>query len=533
VVQPAEAVVAVRADSDIDLLSNDGERPRLETALLVLVAVGLQAIVWALMIYLFQIRHVWYGFYDISDTVLYYDYATRIAGGLQPYRGFPFEYPPLAVPLLTLPGHLTTLASYQQWFVGEMIAICLATAALTAVTAAQLWRGISRPLATAAAFAAAVLLTGAITANRYDVAVAFIIAVFALCAARRWWLAAAIALGLGFALKLTPALLLPLVFVLAVRPRRIVAAAIGFAVAAVLPFVPYLLHGTHGLFYVFSYNEQRPLQIESLLATPYMVAHALGLSHEAIVNNYGSQGLSASGAKQVAALSPWLIVAALAVVYAFIWRRREYLRATPSAVPLAALALVLAFVCTNKVLSPQFIIWTFPLVALVAVGRGRGQRVLGLLLLLAMLLTQVEFPAQYWNFVALHAGPIAIVATRNFVLLVAAVLAAVLVWRLPERPEPAQPGIYGQTARPGQPRQAAQPGPSGLSGQREQPAGPATHSRRRRPGRAGPLAAVGRAAPVAAVGRRRAIAYDAVGRTATSPGSLPADVAINPDQENT
>jgi len=312
-----------------------------------------------------------------------------------------------------------------------MIALCAAAAAITTATAARLWSGLGRPLATAAAFAAAVALTGAIIANRYDVAVALVIAIFAYCVMQRWWLLAAVVLGLGFALKLTPALLLPLVFVLAVRRRQIVAAAIAFGVAALLPFMPYLLRGGHGLMYIFTYHAHRPLQVESLLASPYLIGQALGLTHVTIVNSYGSQGLGGAAARQIATLSPWLTLAALAVVYAFVWRRRDYLRATPSAVPLAALALVLAFVCTSKVLSPQFIIWTFPLVALVAASKGRGQRVLGLLLLVAMLLTQIEFPAQYWNFISLHSGPIALVALRNLVLLAAGVLAAVLVWRLP------------------------------------------------------------------------------------------------------
>ena len=195
--------------------------------------------------------------------------------------------------------------------------------------------------------------------------------------------------------------------------------------------MPYLLRGGHGLMYMFTYHAHRPLQVESLLASPYLIGQALGLTHVTIVNSYGSQGLGGAAERQVATLSPWLTLLALVIVYAFVWRRRDYLRATPSAVPLAALALVLAFVCTSKVLSPQFIIWTFPLVALVAAGKGRGQRVLGLLLLAAMLLTQIEFPALYWSFIDLHSGPIALVALRNFVLLVAGVLAAVLVWRLP------------------------------------------------------------------------------------------------------
>jgi hypothetical protein len=189
--------------------------------------------------------------------------------------------------------------------------------------------------------------------------------------------------------------------------------------------------GGHGLMYMFTYHAQRPLQIESLLATPFAIGHAFGLLHFDASSTFGSQGIPGEGAHLAATISPWLTLLTVGLVYLFIWRRRHYLRAVPAAVPLAALALVLAFVCTSKVLSPQFMIWTFPLVALVTVGRGRGQRTLGALCLLAMLLTQVEFPAYYWSFVAFHRVPVMIVTLRNITLLAAGVLAAVLVWRLP------------------------------------------------------------------------------------------------------
>lgn len=416
-------------------------RPRTaaETTALVFAALALQLLVWAILIYLLGVRHVWYGFHAISDTRLYHYYALRIAGGLRPYLDFPFEYPPLALPLLTLPGHLGTLSEYQRWFSAEMIVLCAAAAAVTAAAAAHLWRGLGRPLGAVIAFAAATFFTGAIIANRYDMAVALVIAAFLYCASRRWWVGAGAVIGVGFALKLTPALLLPLVFVLAATRRRALWAAVAFGLLAVIPFLPYLLRGGHGLSYVITYNTKRPLQLESLLATPYLIGKALGLTHVTVGSSFGSQFVSAPGAHALATLSPWLSLAALAVVYGLVWRRRALLRAAPSAVPAIALAIVLAFICTNKVLSPQYMIWTMPLVALVAAGEGRGRRALGMLCLAAMLLTQIEFPARYWRLVALHRSPIEIVAARNLLLLVAAVLAAVLIWRLPAEPPPAEP----------------------------------------------------------------------------------------------
>ena len=407
-------------------------RPASETALLIAAAVSLQALVWAILIALFWRLHMGYGFHDLSDSLWYMHYADLVARGQRVYRDFSFEYPPLALPLLLLPPH-TSVAAYERWFSTEMIVLCSVTAGLTAAAAASLWRGLGRPLAAAAAFAAAVAAGGAVTANRYDVAVALTLAACALFLARRHTTAAAGALGAGVALKLTPAMLLPLVLILAESRRRMAWAALAFVVVAALPFLPFL-GDVAGLTTMVSYHADRPLQIESVPGTPYLVAGALGSARVSTGSAYGSQFLAGPGTTVVAAVAPWLGVGLVAGVYVLVWRRRALLRAAPQYVPLAALACVLVFTACNKVLSPQFLVWTFPLLALVLAGEGRGQRVCGLLTLAAVALTQVEFPALYWNVVALQPAPVAVVVARNAVLVVAAVATVVTLWRLPRAP---------------------------------------------------------------------------------------------------
>ena len=57
------------------------------------------------------------------------------------------------------------------------------------------------------------------------------------------------------------------------------------------------------------------------------------------------------------------------------------------------------------------------------VGRGGYQRVTGILTLVAIALTQVEFPDLYWRMVDLESGPVCVVVVRNVVLVAAAVAA--------------------------------------------------------------------------------------------------------------
>ncbi len=238
-------------------------------------AVGLTLAVIGLMVYLFGVAHVWYGLHDITDTSIYADYAARIASGLRPYVDFPVEYPPLAVPLFLIPGHSSNIVAYSDWFNVEMFAMCAAAAAATAAAAARLWVTGRKAYLVAVTFAVCVLATGAIIGNRYDAAVAFVLAVFLLLLAYEKWTASALVLGIGFALKLTPAILLPLVFVLAVRRRTIAWSLVYFVLAAVLPFVPYMIHGLKGLEYPFTYQLHRPLQVESVLAAPLLLGHLI------------------------------------------------------------------------------------------------------------------------------------------------------------------------------------------------------------------------------------------------------------------
>lgn len=407
-------------------------RPWSETATLVAIAVALQGLAWVLLVSILRSQAPWrYGFFDVSDTAYYFEYAKKVALGLRVFKDFPFEYPPLALPLFTLPPHSGDLLSYQHWFRAEMILIASVTAALTGATAASVWRGLRRPLAASAAFAVAVLAAGAITANRYDVAVALTLAACLFFLARRHPAAAGASLGVGVALKITPGMLLPLVLIVAETRRRVLWALGAFIVFAAVPFLPFLGR-FQGLTYVITYNTDRPMQIESVPGTPYLIAGALGRWGITTGNSFGSQSLGGPGSELVARLSVWVGLLLVAGVYVLIWRRRALLRAAPEYIPLAALACVLVFTACNKVLSPQYMCWVLPLVALTVVGRGRWLQATGLLTLVAIALTQVEFPKLYWQLVALETTPVQVVVVRNLILVAAAIVAAVAVWKLPE-----------------------------------------------------------------------------------------------------
>jgi len=390
----------------------------------VVVSVALTALVLV-----FLLPNLWYGLHDISDIPVYQAYSQRIANGERPFtKTFEVEYPPLAVPIFRLPGHAHDPAAYTHWFSISMGIITMLAAAVTALVACRYWPRGGRAYVAAVLFPVAVALTGAIIVNRYDAAVALLIATFILCLSARWLTAGAFVLGMGFALKLTPAAMLPLVLLLAGRPRRWLWPLVAFVAAAAAPFLPYLFSSPSGLWYVFQYHLERPLQIESVLGTPMLFGKLIGVSQAAWGYSHGSHILVARGAGLAATASGGLTLLAVAGVYLLIWRRRARLRAAPPDQAIAVLALILALMTFGKVLSPQYFIWTLPAWALVA-ARDRVLAVLGGL---TLLLTQVEFPALYWRFLDMEPESVAIVVTRNTLLVVFFAFAAWRLWRLPE-----------------------------------------------------------------------------------------------------
>jgi len=372
---------------------------------------------------------------------VYQGYSQRIAQGERPFTpSFGVEYPPLAIPIFRLPGHAGTPHAYTHWFTIDMGIVTLLAAALTALTACKFWPRGGRAYVAAVLFPVAVALTGAIIVNRYDVVVALLIAIFLLCLSARWLTAAAFVLGLGFALKFTPAAMLPLVLILAGHPRRWGWPLAAFFAAAVAPFLPYLFSSPRGLWYVFQYHLERPLQIESVLGTPMLFGKFIGVMQGGWAYSHGSHAFAARGAGLAADLSGGLTLLAVAGIYLLIWRRRARVRSATPDQAIAVLALILAVMTFGKVLSPQYFIWVLPAWALVA-ARDYVLAVLGGL---TLLLTGIEFPKLYWMMLDMQHRPLAVLIVRNVMLVATFCFAAWRLWRLPE--EDTQPDVAGRRA---------------------------------------------------------------------------------------
>ena len=316
--------------------------------------------------------------------------------------------------------------SYDRAF-GFLMAICGAVAvALVAVTLVRDRAGTARLAAGCALAALAPLALGSVVLTRFDLWPAVLVAAaLAALVSGRDRLALG-ALGLGIAAKVYPVALLPLfvVYVWRRRGRRQALAGLGVAAivvgACVLPFVAL---SPHGVWASSLRQTSRPLQIETLGSGVLLALHQVAGLHISMVSSHGSQNLAGRLPDALAIVQG--VIELAVIVGIWIWFARG--PAEPGRLFRACGAAVCAFVVFGKVLSPQFLIWLVPLVALV---RGRRGLAAGATLVACLVLTQLWFPYRYWD-LALHFEAVAswLVLVRDVGLVA---LLAVLVW--PGRP---------------------------------------------------------------------------------------------------
>jgi hypothetical protein len=336
----------------------------------------------------------------LSDVGGYHDRATSIRNGAVPYRDFAFEYPPAALPPMLLPAYMSwSYATSFAVLMGVCGAGCIASAAsaLRAVDA-----GVERTWAALLAIGIAPLVLGSLFGTRFDLWPT-LLAVGALAALvwERPVLSGGL-LGLGFAAKLWPAVLLPIALVYLWRQRGragALAHLVAFGAVAAACFLPFAVIAPHGLREMFATQLDRPLQVESLGAAVLMAGQHLGMRPLATIDSHGAQALSGRGAGLAADLSTLLEVATVFAVWILFARRRH---TDGETVLLAAAAAVAALVAFDKVLSPQYLIWIVPFIPLVRGWRGFYASAL---LFLALGLTQAWFPQDYWPLATDHRSP--------------------------------------------------------------------------------------------------------------------------------
>jgi hypothetical protein len=295
-----------------------------------------------------------------DDTDIYYRYATLVFEGKVPYRDFRVEYPPLALPLFLAAALVSNdITGFKIAFAVEMLAFNAATVWLVAVWVERI-QGRDRVPKRLAWYTVPYLLLSRLMVARYDAA-----AMFVGFAASTWWFSGCrqrggIAAAVGTLMKVYPAVVAMVAGSWDLTRPRIPRGrgVLAFTVALLLGSLGWLaLGGTHGVVESLGYQLGRGFEYGSLYSGLQMLAaKAVGAKIDVVRDHAAWSSVTPWSSRFLPLVLP-IQAATILIVCDTFFRRgmTEGVRYSGAA--------ILAFIITGKVLSPQYLIWLLPFIA--------------------------------------------------------------------------------------------------------------------------------------------------------------------------
>lgn len=292
-----------------------------------------------------------------------------------PFHMLPLEYPPLALVIFSLPI-FAPLSYYQLFFAVSM-------ALVSTFTYWLLLRYGPRGSALAFTFYIFVGVL-ALAQERFDLVPAACTLVCLIAAERKHWTIAYIALAFGFLIKIYPILFLPALFIAEQQDRQsfylpeqsfslnalpgefwhILQSSRHWHLKNTLLFIGISI-GITGFFAMFNFNgailsqliyfTNRPLQVESIWSTFLWLGTLLNIPVR-IVFSFGSVNMVSALGGIFSNFSEMLFITGYLYAIYLQWRGKLNLVQT-------CIVLLLIFIATGKVFSPQYLIWVIPLLA--------------------------------------------------------------------------------------------------------------------------------------------------------------------------
>lgn len=292
-----------------------------------------------------------------------------------PFHMLPLEYPPLTLAIFSL-ALFAPLPYYQAVF-----------AVLMALTSVLIYWLLLRygPRGSALAFAFYLLIGAwALALERFDLVPASLTLLCLIAAERKFWKFAYIALAFGFLLKIYPILFLPALFIAEQQDAQRFHIPLKSLALKTFPGelwrtiqgLPHwrwnntllffgILVGVTGLFALLdfqgavmsqlNYFANRPLHVEATGSTLLWLGTLIGFPVH-IVSSFGSINMTSPLIGIIAIVFETLFVLGYAFTIFQQWRGKFD-------VVQACIALLLVFIATGKVFSPQYLIWVIPLLA--------------------------------------------------------------------------------------------------------------------------------------------------------------------------
>ncbi len=354
---------------------------------------------------------------SFGDLSLYDYWAYQVDNGTGVYGLVTdWVYPALAFVPIWIAGALNLVSYEVSWLA---VVFVLNTAAVLLLVRRERNGGLFSGTYASWAFIAALLLLGPVAVSRID-SVSAALAILGLVAINRnsTGIAAALFTIAGW-IKIWPVALFAAM--IAVFKKRLQAIIVATIISASIIGIGLLAGGTKVFGFVLQ-QQERGIQIESVMATPWMWLAKFGLANIFFDDSILTNQVSGPLVQGLAAISNYLLFIALAITVLLAIRAVRAGRNRNQVFVLAALTGVLDLIVFNKVGSPQFMIWlAVPLVALVYFGVNKSKVALAMGAAI-LLLTQLVYPVFYIELLGLESMPLGLLTVRNLLLV------ALLIW---------------------------------------------------------------------------------------------------------
>jgi uncharacterized membrane protein len=358
-----------------------------------------------------------------SSTGLYFSYANQVMHGSLPYRDFSMEYPPFSLFFFILPRlFASSYIGYAVLFQIEVVIFSLIGLYIIHDVALRLGQA---PWKMLTVYTVAILAMGPITGQQYDIfpAVLVLLAVYSFWRGMHeisWVL-----LALGTLCKIFPVVIAPIFLIYYIRNheyRYIGSGALAFLVTSLVVLLPFLILSPHGLWSIYTYHDQRGIQLESTYSAFLLLADKLGLVTLHASFAFGSWNVSGSIENELTKLSTFILLFFLLLAYIFVYINTRQGKVEVMQAAGYSLLSVLIVLITSKILSPQYLIWLIPLIPF---ATGRWRYAVWTIFVIIGGLTYLIFPHFYDQLIGFDSAVVAALLIRDILLILMACLVAV------------------------------------------------------------------------------------------------------------
>ncbi len=361
---------------------------------------------------------------EISDMGWYFEFAAKSVDlGQTPYKGdFKVEYPPLALWTIILPRALDHIRitnpqdvqqltlfyyHYGYAFRGLMFLCDLASFIILLLIVRRRYPRLQGYAAIFYTISTGIL--SHLLYDRLDAGLLLFIVLAVYCYVRSmdqskwtfaWTVAAYAVLGLSFSYKVIPIVCVPFLLLADFQaPRRLIrvpCALAALAAGIVVPFAIQYSASGRGVFDLFSEHAEREIQLESIYSTLMSIISLFG-SPLSVVHAHGAFNLSGDWSHAMTIISKIILLGFFVILG--LWALLRWSRYTRQDAYWLTCYIMPAAVIISNVLSPQYFVWAFPLMLLLAVELFPSKQaplwILGVLLIVLAGITTWIFPYHY------------------------------------------------------------------------------------------------------------------------------------------